>query len=183
MKPEQPQQIIKCTKEKREGEKKKKREMRAMTGIEQELQRGNATTAGSSATRSQTTSRVEKAVVMIPPHASKLVSEFNIREEMIPLCGVKETPMGSKSSGQAFTAENSPVTFGNYITYHVGDNPKNFTISNNFYVSEITNVGTKGMIVEVREKDVCGKEISGKKNVVKTLNYNTPDRFYVTYRR
>lgn len=175
--------------QRREGQSKKEARQEARRieknsiGLEAELHRGNAASAGSSSTTSSSLSHAERAIVMIPPHASKVIYEYSIEREMIPLCGVKETPMGSKSSGRAFTYENSPVVFANYLTYTIGSNTAKNHVMNEFYVSEVTNVGEKGMYVEVKPTDICGKEISGKKNLVTQLNYNTPDRFYVKYLR
>lgn len=161
-----------------EGDKSKRAKKQA------EIQRdGSTTVEGTSASESKALNRHERAVVIIPPHASKRVYEYTINKQMISLCGVKETPNGSKTAGQTFTVENSPIVFANFITYTLGDSDKKHQINNTFYVSEIINAGEKAMIYEVHQKDACGKEIGGKESVVKAYNHNTPDRFFVTYTR
>ena len=141
--------------------------------------KGSATMSASSKSTSANTSK-ERSMVVVPPHATKYVSEYRINTEMIELCGVKDTPRKGKPAGASYTEENSPLEFGNYITYHVGAKGKRMHVSDNFYVSQIINVNRAAMFETVRLKDACGKE---KGDRVERLLYNTPDRFYVTYKR
>ena len=116
---------------------------------------------------------------MVPPHATKHVTEFQINTAKLDLCGMKDTPGKGKPSGLSFTVENSPITFGNYITYTVGNGKKKH-VDDRFFVSEVINVNGKAMTEKVRVKDKCGKP-SGDK--VQVLRYSTPDRFYVIYKK
>lgn len=144
---------------------------------------GSTTVEGTSASESKALNRQERMVVVIPPHAFKRVSEYTINQQMLSFCGVKETPSGSKTAGQTFTAENSPIVFSNFITYTLGESNVKQHVNNIFYVSEIINAGEKAMIFEVHQKDACGKEMGGKENMKKAFQHSTPDRFYVTYTR
>ncbi len=157
-----------------------KKQRRQARGAEADLYGSNAAAAGvTSSTTSATTSN-ERRVLIIPPHGSKYVSEYKINMVMLSICGMKETPSKGKPVGTVYTAENSPVTFCNHITYTVGVTGARRHVHDEFYVSEIMNVHSKAMIEEVRPKDVCGKEYGDK---VERLRYNTADRFFVTYKR
>jgi hypothetical protein len=136
--------------------------------------------SSASSTSTKATSSVERRVVVVPPHATKYVSEYHIVTSMMELCGVTDTPRRGKSAGTSFTAETSPVTFGNYITYKVGMHGKKVHVDDQFYVSQIINVNGGSMFEMVREKDACGKE-KGEK--VEKMLYSTADRFYVSYKR
>ena len=146
-------------------------------------EKGNKTadiSSSASSTSTKATSSVERRVVIVPPHATKYVSEYHIVSNMIELCGVKDTPRKGKSAGASFTQETSPVVFGNYVTYKVGMHGKKVHVDDMFYVSQIINVNEGSMFEMVREKDACGKE-KGEK--VEKMLYSTADRFYVTYKR
>ena len=134
---------------------------------------------GSSSTVTKSTTNHEREVIMIPPHATRYISEYHLIENMRTLCGVKETPRKGKSAGSSFTPENSPLVFGNYITYTIGTTGKRVHVDNRFFVSEIINVHNASMFENVRTKDECGKE--GAK--APKMLYTTPDRFYVKYKR
>ena len=99
--------------------------------------RGN--TSGSSVVTSQTTSETigEKPIIAIPPHSMKIISTSSIIQKAYYSCDLVSYP--SVSSRISFTPENSPIRFGNYFTYTVGDNKTDVTVENYFYVSDITN--------------------------------------------
>lgn len=137
-------------------------------------------TEGSSQTSTKASTFGERRVIAIPPHATKYFSEFTIIKSDMTLCGVKDTPKRSKPEGSSFTIENTPMTFGNFITYTVGCKGNRKHLDDNFYVSEIINVNGEAMFESVREKDACGRE-KGEK--VQQMRYATPDRFYVIYKR
>ncbi len=137
-------------------------------------------TEGSSQTSTNASTFGERRLIAIPPHATKYFSEFQITKNQIALCGVKDTPKKSKPEGSSFTIENSPMSFGNFITYSVGCKGKKMHVQDNFYVSEIINVNGEAMFESVREKDACGRD---KGDRVDRIRYSTPDRFYVVYKR
>lgn len=141
--------------------------------------RSTSTTQGTSQTSTRALAYEERGMVMVPPHSTKHIAEFQINTTKLELCGVKETPSRSKPSGTSFTQDNSPITFGNYVTYTVGNGKKKH-IDDRFFVSEIINVHGKAMVELVRQKDACGKPKGDK---VQQLRYATPDRFYVTYKK
>ncbi len=142
--------------------------------------KSNEVSTGSSSTSTSATAYIERGMVMVPPHATRYVSEYIINGTMMDLCNVTDTPKKGKSAGLSYTEENSPIKFGNYITYTVGVKGRKMAVSDNFFVSQIINVNSGSMFEMVREKNACGKE-SGSK--VEKMLYTTADRFYVTYKR
>lgn len=135
---------------------------------------------GTSTSEMKASQVTERAVAMIPPHSTKYFSEYRISTREMELCGVKDTPKRGKPLGLSFTVDNSPLTFGNYVTYTIGAKGNKKHITDNFYVSEIINVNGAAMFETVRATDACGKE-SGEK--VERMRYSTPDRFYIVYKR
>ena len=142
--------------------------------------KSNEVSIGTSSTSTSATASVERSVVAVPPHAAKYVSEYSIQNNIMELCGVTDTPKRSKSAGLSYTEENSPLRFGNYITYTVGMKGNRKSLSDYFYVSQIINVHEASMFEMVRTKDACGKETGEK---VEKMLYSTADRFYVTYKK
>ena len=137
-------------------------------------------TEGTSTSEMKASQVTERSMLIVPPHSTKYVAEFRITTKEMELCGVKDTPKKGKPLGLSYTVDNSPIFFGNYITYTVGSKGKKQHIDDRFFVSEIINVNGGAMYEMVREKDACGKE-SGEK--VEKIRYATPDRFYITYKR
>lgn len=137
-------------------------------------------TEGTSTSEMKASQVTERATVMIPPHSTKYFSEYRIVTREMELCGIKDTPKKSKPLGLSFTEDNTPMTFGNYVTYTIGTKGKKNHIADNFFVSEIINVNGAAMLETVRAIDACGKETGGR---VERLRYSTPDRFYVIYKR
>ena len=134
---------------------------------------------GSSHTLSNATTVDQLRIIAIPPHSTKYISEYSIAYKRLKMCGVKDTPKKGKPLGLSFTVENSPLFFGNYITYTVGCKGKKQHIDDRFFASEIINVNGAAMYETVRLKDACGKE-TGEKD--ERIRYATPDRFYIKYK-
>lgn len=135
---------------------------------------------GTSTSEMKASQVTERSMVLIPPHSTKYISEFRIASREMELCGVKDTPKKGKPLGLSFTEDNTPMTYGNYITYTIGTTGKKKHIADNFYISEIINVNGAAMYESVRVLDACGKE-SGER--VERIRYSTPDRFYIVYKR
>ena len=146
--------------------------------VSEKVKNGKSMAKSTSITSQESTTFHERGVVIVPPRSLKNVPEYTINNERIDLCGLKVKPMRGKPSGTSFTASDSPIKFGNYVTYRVGMNGKAQHVDNRFYVSEIINVHRKSMFDKVRAKDACGK-VKGDK--IKVIKYSTADRFYITY--
>lgn len=121
----------------------------------------------------------ERAVLTIPPHASRQLGNYNINAYVLELCGAKSNPKGRKNSGRTYTENDTPLTFSNTISYNIGTKGNRTLINTQFYVSEILNMTRKAMMTETRLTDPCGKVKKGK---VETMSMDSPDRFYLLYR-
>ena len=86
---------------------------------------------------SSSISAKEQKIIALPPHSSKIVSEYAIANVILLDCDLDRYP--SEKASISFEENNSPLHFSNYITYRLGDNQQDRIIENNFYVSKIIN--------------------------------------------
>lgn len=133
--------------------------------------------SGNSAAKSSTVATEEKRIAAIPPHTSKSFTEYVISESMFYDCGYNITPSKKETPAYNFQLLNSPLTFGNYITYRIGDDITEYSFTNDFYVSSISFYHADAAI----EESVvgCPNEIQ-KINVLKGAS---PKKFYIRYSR
>jgi hypothetical protein len=143
--------------------------------------RSTATTLGTSQTSTSAVANEELRYVIIPPHSTKHLNQFPIQVNRILACNLKEKP-GRTPSPKGFSIDDSPVVFGNYITYSVGKGKNSVKkhIDNRFYVSEISNHSSKSIILNVPIKNECQKNTGEKETKLKGAG---PNRFYVTYKK
>lgn len=114
--------------------------------------------------RSHALTTREQPIIAIPPHKSKYIATYHIKQRRLISCDLQSTP--EQSSRATYTLENSPLRFGNYITYTVGADKNIKSVENEFYVSTITNYA-EPEIVEFRMRpEPCEnlKEEDGYKN-------------------
>lgn len=135
---------------------------------------------GDNNSRYKFTVRPERPVLILPPHAAKLVSKFVLwagDPYSDDVCGKDLMPADSVT--HAYSLETSPLVFSNFITYSVGESGKERHIENRFYVSDITNV--KGSEVLVEERIQCeGEPYPRTSTYIRGMD---ADRFYVKYSR
>ncbi|MDE5811458.1 MAG: hypothetical protein K2H61_04015 [Muribaculaceae bacterium] len=141
---------------------------------------GSISTTDSSSIGSQKSASVsyeEKPIIAIPPHASKVISEYDIMSHRFEDCDLFESPSKNEQESMSFSASNTPVTFSNFLCYRVGDIPEDNYIENSFYISEVTNQHYEATIRE--EKMGCSNDyFKTKRNVfIKT----SPKEFYIKY--
>lgn len=129
------------------------------------------------AAKSSTIEFVEKSIIAIPPHTSKYFFEYKVATSLFYDCEYNITPNKRETPSYNFDSVNSPLTFGNYITYRVGLDGAEQSITNDFYVKSITFYHADSAIVE---KTVGCPNDSRKVDVVKG---NSPSRFYIRYER
>ena len=89
--------------------------------------------------KSSSVSYEEKPIIAIPPHASKVFSEYAIMSNHFKDCDLFESPSKKEQATMSFNLTTTPVAFTNYICYRVGDNDTDKFIENSFYVSEVSN--------------------------------------------
>lgn len=131
-------------------------------------------TANTGKTSANGVSIEEKEIVAIAPKSRMRFNEFNIVSDVLQDCSVPLFPKKDARAEISFDSANSPVSFGNYITYKVGDNGKAVSFSNDFYVSKWTNFKKKDVFTTIY--DDCKNR--HKRTVMKSVNSPC---FYVKY--
>lgn len=133
--------------------------------------------SGSSVSRSYT----EKDNICVPPNTSKVISEYSIFEDPIRYCNLIKYPKRGTSDKASFTEKDSPLTFGNVITYYMEGIEEPNRITHNFYVSDIENYSESDFI---KEKKVVNCEPNSDKRTryeVKYFPFATNTTFYNRY--
>ena len=149
----------------------------------------NSTSQTSTSAFYSSISTTNNPILLIPPKSSKFICNFYITESEIVDCNLKYYP--EQSSKIEYTIENSPIIFGNYITFKVGENSQYRNIKNEFYVSEISNYAKQEVSNYVKREKICENILTPK--LIKEQNkqcdvfdlYITvgdESTFYTTYR-
>lgn len=134
----------------------------------------------------------EQKIIALPPHSSKIVSEYAIANSILLDCDLDRYP--SEQASISFNEANSPLHFSNYITYRLGDNQQEKVIENNFYVSKIINYAQPYTFEYVeRAKRPCQnlteddsknyKDTYPIKVYDKIYKFNTGNCFYLEYEK
>lgn len=118
----------------------------------------------------------DSPVISVAPHSAKIISEFNILKERFKNCETIRHP--KDISSLAFTKENSPYQFRNFITYCLdSDCTAPLHINNTFFVSQISNMKEADFVKQDFEV-YCGEK---QDKLVKYAKYYAPDTFYIIY--
>lgn len=129
----------------------------------------------------------EQPVLSIPPRYSKVVSSYAISKGLILDCDLNKYP--ANSAKLTFDADNSPLTFANYITYSVGENQENKVIENKFYIAEVANYAEPYLKYTERAK-MCENVLSPEEKQQQKyapkiydayINVTGENNFYTTY--
>lgn len=112
-----------------------------------------AVTATSITGHSTSISTSNTPILAIPPKSSKFIKNFSIISDEIISCDLKNYP--EESDKVTFTLETSPVVFGNYITFKIGEHSELQNIKNEFYVCEIANYVKQDVIEYVEREKKC----------------------------
>jgi len=119
----------------------------------------------------------EEKVICIPPHSSKIISEYNINESLYRNCDLYLYPSKRQIKAKEFTKSDSPFIFSNRISYILGKTGNTVVLVNDFFVSEITNYPEKEL-TEWKFDEFCGKRSMVLTKYVKNVS---PDKFYIYY--
>lgn len=132
-------------------------------------------------------------VVIIPPHLSKVVNELEgtIQQNLFHDCDLFLYPRtdAEKSVRLTFDYGHSPFTFGNRLSYRIG-NGKPVEVVNDFYVASVQNYRRKDFVeVEKVRKSFCPDEdprTKGKGDLHAYVKRNrfkhqSPSAFYLKY--
>lgn len=136
-----------------------------------------ASTSANSTSNSNSIEYTEKSIIAIPPHTSKSISEYLIDSSYFYECGYNIEPTKKETPTYNFTTDNSPIKFGNYITYRKGDDSKDYSFENDFYVNSVSYLHNKAAI-ETREIG-CPSE---KENVT-IVKGSSPMKYFIKYTR
>jgi hypothetical protein len=117
----------------------------------------------------------EDSIVCIPPKTTKRISEYSINEALIRNCDLFKYPRTKEINTVSYKVDESPIVFSNRITYEINGNLKEVT--NDFYVSEITNY-PESEFFENKSEEFCGQKSS---YATKYYKYYDTDRFYIQY--
>jgi hypothetical protein len=116
----------------------------------------------------------EKEISVVPPHSRKYFDEYEIWDDVIQDCSIKLFPKRKQKESMSFTKDNSPLKFGNYITYKIGENGNNYHITNDFYVSGFTNY----KLDEVKENVKIGCQ---EQNTISINKYQKGTSYFIHY--
>ena len=130
---------------------------------------------------SSSISAKEQKIIALPPHSSKIVSEYAITNTSAIFldCDLERYP--SEQASISFEETNSPLHFSNYISYRLGDNQQDRIIENNFYVSKIINYARPYIFEYVeRAKRPCqNKTDDESRNYKENYPFKVFDKIYL----
>lgn len=126
------------------------------------------------------TQTIEQTIEAVAPHASVTLSSFIIDKHVIVDCDLDRKPKKNEVATIAFSKENTPVTFGNFITYRVGENGQEKTVQNMFYTSRVTNY-RKDALVFVDNRESCINVSGAKKIAVPVIRFAPPTGYFNKY--
>lgn len=119
----------------------------------------------------------EEKIVCIPAGTSRSFQEYTISAVIYRDCNLFLYPSASKIKTLKFVERDSPIKFGNRLTYQVKGVDEPVRIKNEFYVSEITNY-PQTKFLENKYEEFCGEKSAYYK---KFFIYEASDTFYNTY--
>ncbi len=138
--------------------------------------------------RSESVSTTNQTILSIPPKTARVVALYSIQEDLFYDCDLNAYP--EKEERLTYSADNSPLTFANYITYAVGDSGNAQSIDNQFYISEIANYAEPYLISFVPILKTCDNVLtpderhaqkSGLKLFKAYVNVYGNNIFYIKY--
>lgn len=134
---------------------------------------------------------IENKIICVPAKTSKHIScKYSIYERIYRNCNMVlypkemsnyETPNSPKIANNVyseFSKETSPIHFGNIITYYTDSPNECVRVTNDFYISKITNYKDTHIIKYNDKVTICEKEYPLYGSF---FNINTTNRFYNAY--
>lgn len=122
-------------------------------------------------------SYTEEKIIIVPPHSSKIISEYSINESIFRDCDLLKYPSKKEIRSVSFSRENSPIVFSNRIAYSLGESNTLIKFENEFYVTEISNY-PESEIVESSYDEYCDQKSAVKTPYIKDVS---ADKFYIKY--
>ena len=130
----------------------------------------------------------QQPILSIPPKSSKVVSGYAISKGLLLDCDLNKYP--ANSAKLTFEADNSPLTFANYITYSVGEEQENKVIENKFYIAEVANYAEPYILKYAERAKTCDNVLSQEEKQQQKyapqvydayINVTGENNFYTTY--
>lgn len=137
---------------------------------------GASNTFTSTEASSSSTTQIEEKIMIIPKKSAKIIYGFYINNNLLSFTSLAKHPKKNETGNIQFTKENSPLNFSNLISYSLNRDDKLIKIDNEFYVSEITNYNSEGLI-KIVNKDANGRPIHPRR-YFKDI---APNKFYIKY--
>ena len=141
---------------------------------------GSIASSKASVSKANSVTYVEQQVIIIPPHCSKVISGFKLRQAIYRDCHIYVYPNKNNLKTSRFEKNVSPFTFTNLITYaFIEDLKVVHEIKDTFWVSEITNY-PNSEFEENYKPSYCGEESIYTKT---RLKFSGPEKFYIKYEK
>lgn len=119
----------------------------------------------------------EEKKMCIPPHAAKVITEYEISTTIYRDCDLFKFPKRKQIKTKAFKHNASPYAFSNRISYSIGNSLVETNISHEFYVSAITNYPEKE-VLKSTNLEFCDQESATSIPYIKDAAIN---KFYIKY--
>lgn len=124
----------------------------------------------------------EQELVYIPPRTSKSFTEYEIMSELYRECEFQLAPKKSKNEHLKYSYDNSPIRFGNIITYILELSNSPITVRHDFFVADISNMTASDFKISISADKNCigfGQNIPTKKDIYKE---QAPNKFFIPYK-
>lgn len=131
--------------------------------------------------KSETETLFEREDVCIPPHSSKIISQYSIFERPIRYCNLIKYPDSKTTDKVSFTEETSPIRFGNRITYNIDGSAEVHAVTHEFFVTEVVNYPKSGF---VKTKEIVNCDPKDRKRSAYEIEYTpyySESRFFNEY--
>lgn len=134
---------------------------------------------GATSSRDVSVAQKEEYIIRIPSLTSKYFFEYTITDRVHRHCDLFRFPTENQVNTVRFNKENSPLVFSNRLSYMIEDDETPYKFSNEFYVSEITNLPSDD-VTEYKTTEFCGQK---RKSTTRQIKDMSPDKFYIKYMR
>lgn len=127
--------------------------------------------------------KAEQKIICIPPKTLKCISEYKIADALYRSCNIyrypNKRPSAKYINKEEFDQTNTPLEFGNIITYSFKSNTDDYVrVNNTFTVNSIANYREKD-INRVKKMKYCDEGYSS--SIVFTDTISAPNKFYIKY--
>ena len=122
----------------------------------------------------------EQTIIGIAPHTSRSIGNYEIYGFVLVNCDLDRKPAKNKPASISFSPENSPVQFGNFITYRVGNYGAEQSVKNMFYTWRVTNY-RKDDLFYTEKITKCPNVSDIKEMQESIIRFAPATGYYITY--